>query len=55
MPDTAFVAFTFIRIFEGRVAVDDLSRNTKFDTGFASTCHSLRAGGMSFMAAESGV
>lgn len=54
LPDTAIVAFTFIRIFEGRVAIGDLSRNTKFDTGFTSTCHSVRASGISFIAVELG-
>ena len=53
--DTAIVAFTLIRILEGRVTIDDLSRNTSLDTGFTSTCHSIVAGRTSFMAAKMGV
>ena len=54
-PDTTLIAFALIRIFEGRVAIDDLSGDAGFDTRFTSTCHSIRAGGSSFVAAELGV
>lgn len=55
LSDTAIVAFALIRILEGRVTIDDLSRDTSLDTGFTSTRHSIRAGRISFMAAEVGV
>ena len=41
LPDAATLALTLIRVFEGRIAVDDVPEHTGFDTEFASNCHTI--------------
>lgn len=43
LPDTATLALTFFRIFEGGIAVDDLPWHASIDTGFTTACHSIGA------------
>ncbi len=39
--DTTVIALTLVRIFEGRLALDRIPRDTNFDTGFPSLDHSI--------------
>ena len=45
LPDAATLALTLIRVFKGRIAVDNVPEHTGFDTKLASNCNTVESYG----------